>query len=367
MQAAECLNKVGSEDARRMLMELVKDSEWYVRFRALDSLLEMGWVPPLNVISRGLDSTNETEVQHAVQALVTIGITRTKHLLLQRLTKSYRWVSYIIDAVAKNQVTEAAGALSKLAVKGKESYHRYNALEALVEIDPRAAQSLLISAAEKDKDYNVREKALRSLVQVDPASALPVLARAAERDSSWLVRDEAVRLLADLGTNAAILDLWKIARCRDGSEKRDVLNLLAKHDSGTVMSQASALLKEDWGVNVVLYAIECGGSNLEKHQVASMIEIASRALRNKHYGDRVRAARALGSLPGNAAETLLIEALEDRDEDIRIAAKRALEKIGTDKTIKRLKKERDKSIPYLGIYISAITETIQHRSSGEDG
>ncbi|MEM3071817.1 MAG: HEAT repeat domain-containing protein, partial [Candidatus Anstonellales archaeon] len=265
----------------------LKDNDPNVRYRAAEALREIGF--------------DKIPIESKVLALLILGE------IDEVVAIGKPAVPALMDALKYWDVQKrAAGALVRIgkpavpalinALKNVELYMREKAAEALGEIGDARAVPALIDAL-KDWEQNVRENAAKAIGKIaekggDCSAAVPALIDAL-KDKNEDVREGAAEALGEIG------------------------------DARAVPALIDALKDEKWYVRGGA-AIALGKIGVNEEQLK---EITRMLEEGKTWEERNGAAIALGKIGDARAVPALIDALKDKNENVRENAAEALGEI----------------------------------------
>ena len=183
-----------------------------------------------------------------------------------------------------------------------------------------------------DPDWVVRREAVITLGEMGDERCVEPLARAL-RDGDWQVREVAIEAMGQVGS-PAVETLLKLLR--DWEVRKYAILALGKIRDERVLDPLMRQLRNDEFKDDAIHAlVELGEPAVEK-----LIE----ALRDKDENVRKSAVLALGRIKSGDAITPLINMLSDQDWFTRLTAAAALESIGDERgreAIKPLLKDPD--------------------------
>ncbi|RKY29568.1 MAG: hypothetical protein DRP68_07185, partial [Candidatus Omnitrophota bacterium] len=280
------------------LIEALRDEDRYVRYKAAEELDRIGWQPK-----------NQEEkilyliVKQTWDELVKIGVPAVPYLIEVLKDKDL----YVRKAAVK--------ALGEIGSQEIASHLRETIIEALIEV--------LI----KDESWDVRYTSAYVLIRIG-SPAVPYLIKVL-KDKEKFVRQVTAGVLGEIGAQEAVPYL--IGRLKDEDEfvrlaaakalEKIGSQEIASHLRETIIEALIETLKdEDWRVH--LGAAEALGE-IGSPAIPHLIK----ALRDKDWRVRYRVRFPLGEI-GSPAIPHLIEVLKDKDSDVRKAAAEALRKIG---------------------------------------
>ncbi len=184
----------------------------------------------------------------------------------------------------------------------------------------------------KDKDWYRRREAAITLGEMGDERAIPHLI-AALRDSEWNVREAAEDALAQIGS-PAVEPLLKALR--EYQIRKFVIKIMGRIKDERVLDPLFAQLRNEEFKDAATEAL------VEVGQPA--VERLTAVLNDKDKNVRKHTVIALGDIGVTECVDLLIEATEDEEWEVRLAAIAALDKIGDERgkpAIKALMKDPD--------------------------
>jgi len=184
----------------------------------------------------------------------------------------------------------------------------------------------------KDKDWYRRREAATTLGEMGDERAIPPLITAL-RDAEWNVREAAEDALAQIGS-PAVEPLIKALR--EYQVRKFVIKILGKIKDERVLDPLFAQLRnEEFKEAATDALVEVGQPSVER---------LTAVLNDKDKNVRKHAVIALGDIGVAECVDLLIEAANDEEWEVRLAAIAALDKIGDERgkpAIKALMKDPD--------------------------
>ena len=184
----------------------------------------------------------------------------------------------------------------------------------------------------KDKDWYRRREAAITLGEMGDERAIPHLI-VALRDSEWNVREAAEDALAQIGS-PAVEPLLKALR--EYQIRKFVIKILGRIKDERVLDPLFAQLRNEEFKEAATDAL------VEVGQPA--VERLTAVLNDKDKNVRKHAVIALGDIGVTECVDLLIEATQDEEWEVRLAAIASLDKIGDERgkpAIKALVKDPD--------------------------
>lgn len=361
------LRQLRSEDAVRRI-EAIRRLSGSRNARALAALVEM------------LDDPAEPIVSEAEKALIAAGQSAVGELLGalghpsdRRKVHAARTLRAIVaDRPAWEHAREVTAALA-LALAGADAgTRRMAAAELGAQRAPAALKPLAVALC--DRDAGVRRAALESLgaflaaqpSPLDPAptaeslDAVPALVEAMRHHQPSEGEYEiAARMIARLGSHAVQPLLLLLAQAGKESAKvaaiealgilsdpkcrQPLLEALKDRSPAVRLSAARALgkfrspgveyalesLLKDGDIGVRMAAAESLLKIVPARRIAVVVPTLQHVIRNEATAQRQRAATLLGNIPDARAAAELVEALGDKEQEVRKAAEEALVKLGT--------------------------------------
>jgi HEAT repeat protein len=171
----------------------------------------------------------------------------------------------------------------------------------------------------KDPDWVVRREAVITLGEMGDERCVEPLVRAL-RDGDWQVREAAIEALGAVGSPAVDALLRQL---RDWDIRRAAIRALGKVRDERVLEPLIGQLRSDEFLEEAKEAlVELGEPAVER-----LVE----ALRDKDENVRKQAVIVLGRIKATSAIDPLIEMLKDKDWFVRLTAAAALEQIGDER------------------------------------
>ncbi len=260
----------------------------------------------------------------AAEALLHQGDRRAVEPLAQALQDEYGKVREIAaEALYELCASQAAPALHE-ALKDEYSSVRVLAAEALGQL--RRPQSLpFLLDALQDSSGVVRKATIRALQQLGAEEAVEPLLQVLQHDMDGEVRDTAAEALGNLGNPKAVSPLCRLLQ----NEQEDPEVLIAVADALGKLGDKRAkeplwkTLQEDYGPlrQMAAKALHKLG---DEQALSPIIHTLRRSTKARL---RRQAAEELGELGDQEAAEALIDALQDRKEEVRLAAAGSLARL----------------------------------------
>jgi len=203
----------------------------------------------------------------------------------------------------------------------KDTEVRKNTVEALGKFGDASIVPNLVKML-NDKDAEVRKSTVKILGTIDTgdSSVIVMLMNVLKKDKDWLVRKEAAFVLGNIG-NPSIPFLIKELK---GSIKGLVALSLGKTGNVSLVPVLKKALNDE-NPETRKYVAQAMGYLGRPAVVALMTTLSTP---NENKDKRKYAAEALGIVGDSMAVPVLIEALNEKSEDIKNSAAEALKNIG---------------------------------------
>jgi HEAT repeat protein len=351
MQAADLLGEIGSPKAVSALARALADTETEVRGACVNALGKIGGPTVVVPIVSRLDDDQVTVRRFAVQQLKEIGDPRAVIPLLERFNDTAKDVRVAaVQAIGKMGDQRAVPALLRLLRDGMPEV-RIAAIEALGLLKATDATDELIPLLDQRTSDEMGAKVAEALGRIGEPRAVRELVKRLRTEQLRLAATEALKLVGSPAVPALLECLeGKIDDC-DASPVVDLLKALGdKRATKALVAELSRtrVKKEklidalgairDPAALVPLLALMDDKSLEVRRRVLQVIEpmldgragdVLTQALDDKDDEIRVRAAGYLGVLGiKTAVPRLLALTVEGVDPDLRLTAIRSLGRIG---------------------------------------
>ena len=380
--AVEALGAVGDAAAWPVLLEALRDKNWYVRVAAAEALRKDS-VPTVSGLLEALREWDWDTRVAAARALKQIGDTAVPGLL--EALRSQEWSVRRGAAEALRELGDPAAVPGLVdALRDVDSLVRRAAAEALGWIRDTAAVPGLLRVL-RDEDWRVRRAAARALWQIGTPAVKGLVD--ALHDPTTDVRSSAAEALGAIGDASAVPGLIEALADPDAMVRRSAAEALGWiRDASAVPALIERLEDVDmprWEdervADIAAQSLERIGTvealsavrkwrrgqlapaeegkpiippPLEAQEKSRRLEtpVAEllKALQDEDWFVRRGAAEALGATRNAAAVPGLIRALKDSDSDVRWVAARALGAIGDASAVPALLEalhDRDQLVP----------------------
>lgn len=234
------------------------------------------------------------------------------------------------------------------ALKDRKGDVRLRAARVLGERGAKSAVPALIEALE-DVDWEVGLEAIKALGEIGDKSAVPALIKRL-RDQEGEVCEEAIRALGEIGDKSAAPALLELLKDEDRRVIDDAIEALSKFklDERAVEPLVEALYDSPWfgaiwGMTIERIVVILGEIG-DKRAVKALVEISGLGevtrFPTAHPDDYINlsdpAQAALSSILADDEVPSLIENLNDKDQEMRCAAARALGEKGDKSAVPAL-------------------------------
>jgi HEAT repeat protein len=356
--AVDSLGAIGDPKAWPVLLEALRDKNWYVRVAAKESLRRAS-VPTVPGLVEALREWDWDVREAAARALKQIGDSAVPGLL--DALRHQEWSVRRGAAEALREIGDPAAVPGLVdSLRDDDSLVRRASAEALGWIRDTAAVNGLLKVL-RDEDWRVRRAAARALWQIG-APAVPGLIEAV-RDASVDVRSSAAEALGAIGDASAVAGLVEALQDVDALVRRSAAEALGwirdpaavpglierlddidkpRWEEERVCDMAAQSLErigtpealtavKKWRRTQVVSADE-GKPTIpppieepqDKLRAAETLSELKKALHDADWFVRRGAAEALGATRDAKAVPGLLIALKDDDSDVRWVAARAL-------------------------------------------
>ncbi|KAF0234255.1 MAG: PBS lyase heat domain-containing protein repeat-containing [Desulfovibrionaceae bacterium] len=403
-QAAVSLGALGKPEAATCLNHALADDEW-VQFAVIESLAKIRDESSVSALVGALGKSTDLVASMIVDALGEIGNIKAVSMLIKRLDES---PTALRNKICKAVVRILGGkSLALLSEKQREQFGEY-LLAALndedVEIQDAAMHGLafvgvehasraildLAATLDPDRDQDRLELAIHSLsaMGLDPALpnaltvgdharamvAVEAMARIGGSEVSEILRNAFWNCDRDVQREIIARALLKVG----GAESIDFfLDVLARHDDGTVIKGALAFLGQKMRVgkaaDAIFALLQHPYDDVKEAALDACIALGDAVMNDRFRAmsqsgeplDRLMAVYALGRIDPDGNLEVLKAALEDEIPDIRKVALEAVAILcapggdGMDLLVSRLSDESRE------VRLAVVEQIGQHCSLGE--
>lgn len=403
-QAAVSLGALGKPEAATCLNKALADDEW-VQFAVIESLAKIRDESSVSALVGALGKSTDLVASMIVDALGEIGNIKAVSMLIKRLDES---PTALRNKICKAVVHILGGkSLALLSEKQREQFGEY-LLAALndedIEIQDAAMHGLafvgvahaskaildLAATLDPDRDQDRLELAIHSLsaMGLDPALqdaltardhakamvAVEAMARIGGTEVSEILRNAFWTCDRDLQREIIARALLKVGE----AEAIDFfLDVLSRHDDGTVLKGALAFLGQKMRVgkaaDAIFALLQHPYDDVKEAALDACIALGDATMTERFRAltqsgeplDRLMAVYALGRIDPEGNLEMLKAALEDEIPDIRKVALEAVATLcspggdGMDLLVSRLSDESRE------VRLAVVEQIGQHCSLGE--
>jgi HEAT repeat protein len=318
----------GYQECADLLLERCHDPEENVRRAAVEHLPYLEDERVIEALAVALETETPRVRAAAAQALAQVESASALPYLLKALNDPTSWVRYYAArSIGQHGYAESLEGLVRLAQTDTARQVRIAAVDALGQIGGPRAAAVLAGLAETS-EVDLMSAALRALGCIGHPDALPPLVEAL-RSTEQARRIHAIAALGNRG----------------GQGVAEMLQWIAAADSEASVSQAAieALARLATPEAIQSLITLTADAARRESSIAALAQLGERHLDGigqgiHHPQSSVRRAviAALGRMKQPRASELLIEALDDDNESVRLAAVTALAHLGSRQAEKRL-------------------------------
>ena len=348
-QEAVCraLGQLKDPRAVDFLIGMLRDPDLQVRLAAVEALGQIKDLRASAPLLRCLDKPDGSEREAAVLALGKIGDPRAMDSLLELLRGNDTRLSDAASFALAGMMGESVVSPLLLLLKDPDTEIRHRGVSVFTRLKDESALTPLILALEDPGSWEYRQGAALSLMNWGGSRAVEPLIKAL-KDPQPEVRDSAALTLGSLGDSRAIpplvealQDLNQVVRIRAAfslailGDTRGPAALLetVRGDDLTARKEAAATL-----------------GNLRELGMPSLLQ----AMQDTNPEVRIAAIEGLGQYGNEQAVAPLMEALKQGDSAARTAATAALVRIGQPGVLSMLKSLKDADHVFRGAVIDIV-------------
>ena len=285
------------------LIKALKHKDFEVRKGAADALGKIGGTKAVESLIGALRDEDRDVRMEAAKALGEIGNARAVGPLINAMADK----NTDVRKASEKALVEIAGRIGPLA---------------------KAAVPVLTEALRSAEDKDVRRSAALALAKIGPAakSSVPALTMALGDDNPK-VREASARALDKIGVDEETTRAALLKRLKDSNAKvRKVAAAAIGGELGNIYTQVERLKAAyDWDAAARL-------AKIGKAAVPALVDTLNYQGRDSSFA-RGGAAEALGEIGDTRAVEPLIQALKDKDYDVRRHAAEALGEIGDTRAV----------------------------------
>ncbi len=329
------LGKMGNNDAKKHLLDFLKDQNSLVRLNAVETLAKLAKEPEdIEILIKMLKDENREVIEASVRALGNIGNKKAIKPLFELLKNESESINKsILNSLAK--ILKNSTSLKRIyeyAKKGNINIRKETAVLLGMIKNPDAIDTLINLL--NSKNSRIRRAATSSIIKIARSneSVMNSIGNALG-SKEWQIRKNIARILGVLKKKDWITSLFSLLKDPKSGVRKAASKSLAGFPENLVLEIAIEKLKQnDWRVRraVVQLLVNIGTDKSLEPLIIYLKE-------DDPYIQRW-AARGMGKLKNiNNIEPLLIM-LKNKDPNLRIAAIKALGNLGGEDKIKYLGK-----------------------------
>ena len=329
-KAINALGRIQSARAKKLLIDLLNHDDDQVREHAI---FWLGWNKEISAIPelrKAMKSDNINISLSALHSLEKMESSTITDIFLEDL------LNPIIDERVRIEVARALGQIndvraSRILIKVVETvenspYFRYSATLALSKYTKsKDINSLIKILVNSKEDDIVRAGIAKALGKLNAKDALPLL-RSLLFNSSTPIQDAVIEAIGFMRDVVSIPTLVSLLETVDNQTKIVIIEALGK--IGFLDNYSKLLADDDPDIRVQV--IESIALNKDRRFFDNLIEIL---ISDQDGFVRSRAAYALGQMHLSAAIPYLIDALRDRNADIRFRVVEALGELKAEQSL----------------------------------
>lgn len=394
----EKIENWGKQGKFKNLIKALNDKNNDIRIKAVETLSNTGDKSAVDLLIKALENKNEDVCKAAAYALGKIGDASAVDPLFKLFQKAWRKIhfvrseemcetaAYALSDIGnkeaavllikvlkydmkeiKELVRKALAKIGKPAInllisnlKNRDEKVRHASYKALTEIGKQAVEPLI--KAMQDKSEWVRRYAADALGEIGDESAieplLEVLGDIGEAsDALGKLGNKAVDPLIQALENGNIAAVYALGKIGDAKATEPLIRFLHRKNINYEYVVSALVELGQSAVAPLIKALEDNKEKVRESAYAALIEIGRPAvdpLIQLLDGDNQcmkYAIDALGQIGDKRAADALIKAMDNKDEDIGLAAAYALAKIGDTDLLKEIirKRKKDKNTLILAI------------------
>jgi HEAT repeat protein len=319
----------GYEECADLLLERCHDPEENVRRAAIEHLPYLEDERVIPALAAALEQETPRVRAAAALAFAQVESARALPYLLKALDDPTSWVRYFAArSIGQHGYTESLNALVQLAQTDAARQVRIAAVDALGQIGGARAAAVLAGLAETT-EMDLMSAAVDALGHIGHPDALPPLVEAL-RSTEQGRRIKAIAALGKRGGEGVAEMLQWVAAAADGEQavSQAAIEALARLATPEAIQSLVTLTADAARREASIGALVHLG---ERH-----LDLIGQGIHHAQASVRRAVIDALGRMKQPRASELLMEALDDREESVRLAAVTALTHLGSRSAEKRL-------------------------------
>lgn len=319
----------GYDQCADLLLERCHDPEENVRRAAIEHLPYLEDERVITTLANALEQETPRVRAAAALAFAQVESARALAYLLKALDDPTSWVRYFAArSIGQHGYTESLDALVRLAQTDPARQVRIAAVDALGQIGGARAAAVLAGLAETT-EMDLMSAALAALGHIGHPNALPPLIESL-RSTDQARRIKAIAALGKRGGEGVAEMLQWVAAAADGEQavSHAAIEALARLASPEAIQSLVTLTADATRREASIAALVPLG---ERH-----LDLIGQGLHHAQASVRRAVVDALGRMKQPRASELLMQALDDREDSVRLAAVTALTHLGSRSAEKRL-------------------------------
>ncbi len=319
-----------------LLEKLARDSNPVIRTRTIEVMGQTKYSPFLPIILEALKDPHVDLRISAVYALVEFQEkSAAKDIAMLAFDKNASVKEAAIDALGILRNKEALPTLAKL-LDDKDEKMRFNVATAIRRIKDSEAIPIL-SKMLSDPSPMIKMTALNGLADIKDASSIPIIGKfVTDKDKD--IRGNAIKSLKAFGSSDAIPYLLQAAKDQEAMNRAAAILAIAEIvKEGEVNNEISSLINASFRDSDKVVR-QSAASAVAKMQDHTHFKMLISLLKDPESNVRHSAIMALGELHEKRAIPHLIDSFEDEEVLNKVSIINALEKIGDRAALPLFKK-----------------------------
>lgn len=362
LAAISALNSIGHPDMELETLKLLNDSNPLVRESAIRIAGYFGYPKCLEIVFRSCSDEEENVRAAAIENLPFFEDRRSFKIISNAI--KIETTKCKIAAVKALKYLEGAQVISLLlkAINDENPWVRINAIRSIAHHQLREAEDSVIEIIKKDNSIPVKVNAIEALGEIGSNSSIPILSEFIE-DKNLDLAKAAILSLGKIKVEGAINPLLRVLKSYDENRKMYVLEALKVKDDPDTIEALRWVALTDKDDNVRKQAIDSLAQIGNENSINTLIKLTNekelreqairalakqkkenifviaRALEKNDANIKTAVIDALSRMKSNIATEIIFTAVDDENADVRIAAIKALDRIGN--------REQDKKIAFM--------------------
>ncbi|HAA54831.1 MAG TPA: hypothetical protein DCE42_08730, partial [Myxococcales bacterium] len=356
-EAASVLGYMESKQAVEPLFAALHDPHYQVRCQVIEAL---GDLRAKNKIGDLLTLINDGDRDVRKQVVTTLGeLGVRKQEVLAALVQALTDTDEEVRKVAVEALAMLTDGKDPALLRGLEDPHAAVRIEAIFALHSPIEEvfmpALLDILADQDEDRDVRKAAIEAFSHYNLEDWASVEARvrplfgALMKEDDLVLREEVVSSIGMIGYEGATRELNLLLQNDVSDIRKAAATAMSFLDEPQAVYALVAALKDE-AFRVRAAAAEALAEHAEKRDIPQAMEPLIAAMKDEELEVRKQAAFALAQIKAPAAQKTLLDALQDRETPVCVAAAEALGLRNTGK---------DPQDPEAQEVVSALLEALQ--------